>query len=451
MKGQVSLIEAITSTIVLFIAFNMIITTGEYQTKWEEALSSLQGRDILITADRSGKFHDYAFSPTTFNSEFLNKIATIKDAIIKIETEGTVKNTVYIACDCTAEQITYLQNILADEKFNTRAVNVVVCSTTIPTINTCGASTTYPNALVIWGYKDLTPHINTLLGFINDGNSIIEIADILNSKVDEVGIDDDEGQKKIFGLKSIAGVFPPPPNLDEFLKPMNSSQLPHQSYKWFYHLPYLLKGTISESVPVEGITPCGTPGMRGEFKFQNVNNRFWICGTSSVYWDTNGNNIADMIVTLRNKFSIGASNFFLNYIDSTDKIRISFKPDYRFNDFVVTSELHNKFAIPIPNNKTRVLLSMGFWDTTKENPRAAIVFNGTENGKTVWMADFSRGGLSNTGDDHKQLLASLMLSIANKRTKETFQQVGQITSYINVNNTDMLEIYKIDLSIGKPF
>ncbi len=447
MKGQISLIEAILAAVALFIAFNIMIPSGEYSTKWKEAINAIEGRDILITADRLGKLHEYAFS-ASFKTEFLNRLDSIKDAIVRSETQDTLQNTVYIACKCTSDQVTYLQNTLSEMKFNKRGITAVVCNTALSTINTCGSSATYPNSLVIWGYNDLTSNVNTLLNFLNDGNGLIEIADIPNSKVDG-GADDDEGQKRIFGLTAISeGNFPS--NLDEFIKPVNASQLPYQSYKWFYHLPYLLKGTVPEAVPVEGgIPPCSS-SLRGEFKFQAVNHKFWICG-ASVYWDTNNNDVADIVVTERNTFSIGSSNFFLNYIDSADKIRVSFKPDYRFNDFIVLDNTYNKLAVPIPDNKTRALLSMGFWDLTQEKPIAAVIFNGTENYKTAWVADFSRGGLTNTGDDHKQLLASLVFSVANKKTEPTLQQTGQITSYINVNTTDMLEIYKIDLSVGEPF
>lgn len=454
MKGQVSLIEAIMSAIALFIAFSMIITTGEYQTKWKESTSSLQGRDILITADRLGRLYDYSFSPD-FKTEFLNKIDSIKDAVVKYETQGAVESPVYIACDCTPAQETYIQNILNDVKFNTRGITAVVCSTTLLEIKNCGASTTYPNALVIWRYDALEePTRGNLIDFINDGNGLIEIADVQNSRVDGSGNDDHEGQKIIFGLKSIPeGNFPS--NQDEFLKPRNSSQLPYQSYKWFHHLPYLLNAPTSiPSVPVDTLPPPVCLTVReGKFKFQNAERKFWICDGSSVYFDTDGTDKADLgPITKRQEFSIGASNFKLNYIDATNKIRISFKPDYKFNDFVGDNNANNKLA-PIDDNKNKVLLSMGFWDAAREKPIAAIIFNGAENVKTAWMADFARGpsGLTDSGDDHKQLLASMIFSISNKKTKETFQQVGQITSYINANNTDVLEIYRIDLIIGKPF
>lgn len=467
MKGQIAFIEAILASIVLFVAFNIMITTGDYQTKWKESLNSLQGKDVLITVDRLGKIYDYSFSPSF--ETFLNTLDSIKDSIKKVEIQGAIKNTVYVACACTSDQITYLENIFNGVKFNTRSISVSICETTLPTINTCGASTKYPNALVIWGYTDLNSYTDTLLDFVNDGNGLIEIADILNSKVDGGG-DDDNAQKRIFGLQSTHSDSFPDILTNDFLRPGSTSQLPYQSYKWFHHLPYnLIAGNVvSQQLPVDrSLQQPGCPAVRqGEFKFHAINHKFWICNhpvNPSVYFDTDGSNKADLgPITKGQTFSITTPNpartskFKLNYIESPDKIRVSFKPDYKFNDFIVKDNNHNKLDFPIEDYRDHVLLSMGFWDDARKQPIAGIIFNGTENGKTVWMADFARSAttlqqLNDLGDDYKQLLSPLILSMSNKKIKETFQQVGQITSYINVNNTDILEIYKIELSIGKPF
>jgi hypothetical protein len=240
--------------------------------------------------------------------------------------------------------------------------------------------------------------------------------------------------------------------LDSFLEPRNASQIPYQSYKWFYRLPYPLTGTAAASVPVEGgIPPCTSSATTGNLKIQNIDRQFWICGTSSVYWDTNENGNADIIVSPRSSFSISTSNFFLNYIDANDKIRVSFRQEYSFNDFVRASNPNFNKMFPINDDKNKILLSQGFWDVNKERPRAGIIFNQTSVGKAVWVADFGRDGLSSTGDDHKQLLASLVLSTSNRKLRETFQQTGVVTSYINVNAFDMFEIYEVLLSIGSPF
>ncbi len=449
MKGQISIIEAIVASVALFIAFNAMMPEADYDTKWNDALNSMQGTDVLITADNLGKLYDYSFSPA-FNSEFLNRLDTLKDSIVKLSAQGAVRNTLHVACDCTAEQLASLQNILSDIKFNSRAVSFITCSTALPAINNCGSSATYPDILLIWGYKDMTLNINALDDFVKSGNSVIELADIPNSKINGQGNDDDLGQGAIFGLVAVSqGDFPSNP--DSFLIPANASQITYQSYKWFHHLPYLLKGTPIGQVPTEGgIQPCILTATTGNFRFQDVDHVFWICGGISVYWDTNGNNVADLIVSNRNNFSIGSSNFFMNYIDGSDKIRVSFKPDYIFNDFIVLNNAHNKLGLNLQNYKNNVPISMGFWDQTKEIPIPAVTFYGSGIGKAVWVADFSRDGLTNIGDDHKQLLASLIVSLSSKETKLA-QQIGEISSYINVNTMDVPEIYKLELSVGKPF
>ncbi|MBI2543063.1 MAG: hypothetical protein HYW24_02675 [Candidatus Aenigmarchaeota archaeon] len=452
MKGQVPIVEVIISIIIAFVAFNILFTGGQYQTKWNDATSLLHGRDILTTADRLGQLHNYAFSETSFNS-FIGEMDVSKDVLIKLETQGTLKSTMYIACDCTSEQLAYLQNVLGDVKLNNRQVNVNICSTTLPAINSCGSGTQYPDVLVIWGYRDLTSYISVLSDFISNGNSAVEIADVPHTKVNNLGNDEDEGQKRIFGTIYIAeGNFPN--NQDEFIAPTNAQQLTFKSYRWFYHLPYLLTGTSDAvSFQMESGSTVTCNGKTGNLKFRDNSYQFWICSDSKAYFDTTTpqNNKADVSVSEGERFSISSSNFLLSYVELPNKIRITFKPDYQYNDFIVKDNGHNKLALASPDNKSKTLLSMGFWDNEEQKPIAAVIFNGTENGKSVWIADFSRDGLSATGDDHKQLLSSLILSIASK--KSTVQSIlsGQITSYINVVSKDMMEVYRVDLAIGKPF
>lgn len=447
MKGQVAIIEVIIAAISLLIAFNMIITSGEYQTKWKDSLNSLYGRDIMTTVDRLGKLHDYAFDQDIFNIYFRSRIDAVKDSIVKIDTQETIKNVVYASCSCTIEQRDYIQNVLSNIKFNERVVSVNVCTIRLPDV-ICPSTQQYPDILIIWGQKDLTSHVTVLNDLKNNGVGIIEIADMQQSDVNAA-------QQNIFGLQWLTTSSFPLILQDEILIPRNTSVITYQSYKWFYHLPYLLDAPTSlASIPVDNPPFTSPPSCattkEGVFKSQDDSYKFWICDGTSVYFDTNRNNNADIGPMIKGQeFSIGSSNFKLNYIDSIDKIRLSFKPSYKFNDFLVTDETHNKL-FPIDNDKNKILLSAGFWDTTKEIPIAAVILSGTENAKTAWVADFSRRGLANTGDDHKQLLASLIFSMSNKN-EEKSQQLGQITSYINVNNADILEIYKVELSVATPF
>ncbi len=441
MKGQIQVIEAITVSIVLIIAFNIMISSSSYQNKWNDALSSLSGRDALLTVERMGKLHEYAFSESKFRTEFLSKPEAIRDNIIKIEIQGTLKEKVLVACNCTQEQTAYLQNSMLDVKVNNRNVDVDICQTNLITISSCSSTQMFPDVLVIWGYRDFGANLANLANLVNNGVGIVEIADIQSSQVDIT-------QQRIFGLLwNGQGNFPANP--DTFLKPTESSKLPYQSYKLFYHLPYTLTGTATNTIPIEGgIQQCANSVSTGNFKLQGVNNKFWICGTSSVYFDTNGNGNADRIVTVGNTFSIGQSNFKLNYIEDNFKIRVSFKKDYRFNDFVSGDNSHNKLS-PMGNDYTKVAISSGYWDQANTIPVSVSILNGTENSRTVWIADFSRSGLANTGDDHKHLISSLILSASDKKSDSP--GTGQLSSYINTVDNDMFEVYSISLKLTKPF
>ncbi|MBI2545271.1 MAG: hypothetical protein HYW22_01570 [Candidatus Aenigmarchaeota archaeon] len=443
MKGQVSIVEAITVSIVLILAFNVLISTGNYQSKWNDAIYSLSGKDTLVTIDRIGKLNNYAFNQTDFRINFLLKAESTRDTIVKIDVQGTLKEKILVACNCTTDQIAYLQNSMVDVKLNNRKVNVDVCPTNLVNVSSCSSTQTIPDVLVIWGYRDFGSNIATLANLINHGVGIVEIADIQSSQVDVA-------QQRIFGLVwNNQGNYPSPANPDSPSKPGYSSKPTYVSYKLFYHLPYTLTANTIGGVPIEkNIQACTNAALTNNFMFQGTNHQFWICGTSSVYFDTDGNGKADMIVTPGNTFSIGQSNFKLNYLEDNSKIRISFKRDYKFNDFVSFNNNYNKLS-PIDGDTQKVFVASGFWDHANTIPISVSIFNSTGNARVAWIADFSRNGLANTGDDHKLLISSIVLSASNKISESSGN--GQISSYINSVDNDMFEVYRIDLKFIKPF
>lgn len=87
----------------------------------------------------------------------------------------------------------------------------------------------------------------------------------------------------------------------------------------------------------------------------------------------------------------------------------------------------------------------------KNGNQPVVVLNGTI-GKTAWMAI-----PQNVGDDHKELLLSLLLYAANKGPSGVLSpqlrklNIGYLTSYINTKNDDIFEIYKFNLGLGFPF
>jgi hypothetical protein len=158
------------------------------------------------------------------------------------------------------------------------------------------------------------------------------------------------------------------------------------------------------------------------------------------------------VAEVRKSFSLANDKFFLSYIESSS-IMISFNQSYNFTDFLKAG---NTKVIPIDQDNEKVFLYYGNYSKTgslTNNFIPVVVINSTT-GKTAWIADFTRSGWNNVNDDHKQLLNSLILSISNKKSKELTSGtlgIGQITSYVNVINYDMFEIYKLNLGVEYPF
>lgn len=442
-RGFVSILEMIMIVVVLFVAFNILFPGFQYKSKWSESLLLLSGRDIILTVDRLGKLYEYSFNENALKN-FLNEIISLS-IVPWSEVEGTMKTNLIIACNCTNEQMVNLNSWLNGLKFNGREVRSTICYTNLEAVNPCIQSS---DVLLIWGYKDLTNYLNVLQDYLKNDNGIVEIMDLDSAaKIDDT-------QKKIFGLSwcnplEIQGCGWGRTREDLFFKPENASEIIYQSYKFFYHIPVVLKAPDSVfSVPVEGSTqPCPSTNVnQGNFTFRENTYKFWICNGQSVYFDTNNTDTADLIVRAKETFKIKDYNFYLSYIDDNSDIGVIFKPAYNFTDFLKDG---NSKLYPVDQNTRRILLSMGNYSNS-DKPIPVVVLNGT---RTAWIADFTRDSLD-AGDDHRQLLTSLILWASNKRTVGVLSpnvKIGYMTSYINVNNTDMYEVYKFGLGLGYPF
>jgi len=445
MKAQISTVEMITSVIILFIAFSILFPGFSFKSRWEEASLLVKGRDALLTMDRINKLAEYSFNITSLQNFFDQ---TMNDTIVWTSIDDTIKSKLVIACNCTDEQRSYLDYWLKDLKFNNHSIDAYICYTNLEEkINPCFTRLKYPDILVVWGYKDLSQekYMKLIKDFLDDGNGIVEIADLLTT---------DNMQKQIFGITLCSDISSScdfgPVSVDSFNKPRNAGMLIYQPYKYFYHIPFPVKAPeTTGSIPVEGVPTCSvTQTKKGNFTFRDKTMDFWICNSTTVYFDTNSNNLADFMAKLRNSFNLTGYNFYLNYIDNSS-IAISFRQTYDFIDFL---QAGNTKVFPVDKNVDRIFLSMGNYSDTN-NPVPVVILNGTA-GKTAWVADFSRNGLSAVKDDHKQLLNSLLLFVSNKKAKELTYgsaEVGHATSYLNVLNYDMFEIYKLNLGVGYPF
>jgi hypothetical protein len=345
-KGFINMLEVIFVLIALFIAFGILFPSFTYKTRWSEALILLTARDIIITADRIGNLYNYSFNAGQL-SDFLYKVIPVNETnlIGWSEIEGTIKNNVTIACNCTKEQIYLLYNWTTGLTINGRNITVFIVNTELSDINL------FSDVLLIWGYRDLNPFKNSLLGYINKEKGIVEMMDFSPT------IPLDSVQTDLFGLKEVAGWGPT--SADVLVKPAKATNFTYQAYKIYKKS---LKGE-SEIIP--------------EF-----------CKDS------------------------------------------------------------NKKIAPSDDDVGRILVQTN--ETT--NPGSCVIFNDKKVAKVAWIADFTNGNYNST---HTKLLISVLLAASNKKEAVLSPNMppgfGYMTSYVNVNNNDMFEVYRFNLGLGYPY
>jgi len=445
MKGQINIVELIFVVLALLIAFAILFPGFSYQSRWPAAFLVLGSKDLLLTMDRIGKIYDYSFDSIAF-SNFVNSIAPVTKTnwIAWSETEGTIKSQVIVACNCTVAQADFLELHTGNMFLNGRNVSLDFITSNLDKINEPS------DVLLIWGDKDLTLYRQQLIDYLNEGNGIIEVADFLNP---------DNTEKEIFGIDRCSELGVPACGwsdevYDVFTAPEGINSSLYLPYKYFYHIPYPAKAyQKSDSIPIEGgIADCSSKEVwGGNFTFNNLDYKFWICNTSTVYFDTNRNEIADSAISVRNSFSIQGYSFFLSYVKDFS-ISISFRPSYQFTDFVIGG---NTKIYVTDGNIYRILLSKGNYSSSKY-PIPVVVISPNYN--AIWMANFGRAGISSIGHDHMNLLTSLIFSVSNKKSISPLYKIiklGYLVSYVNIKdsftNFDMYEVYKLNLGLAYPY
>lgn len=457
-KGFVTTLELIIVLIVLIIAFGIFFPSFTYKSKWSDALLLLKGRDVILTLDRIGKLYNYSFNSESLKDFLTNPQYSILplNIIPWSEVDGTIKNKVSIACNCTNDQIASLTKWLSYLKLNNRNIDFSICYTNLEAINPCIRGS---DVLLIWGYKDLSDPVfkNTLTSYLREDNGIVEMMDFNKYKDSGNKVDNDPVQREIFGLKWV-DVEKGQADYDEFGgKPKNFTNISYIPYKYFYHIPL----TLTAPATGESLTGC-TQNKTGNFIIWKTTYSFWICDGVKVYFDTDGNGAGDAGPFVKgNSFTIRSYKFLLSYVEDT-RIRISFNPDYSFSDFLTfvipTGEPNPRgwaygtkgivHIEPVDNNKDRILVKAVSTSPPREYP--AVILNNSLS-RVAWVYDF---GSSDIGDDQKQLLITLLLWASNKKSSELIlgnMKIGYSNSYINVNSADMFEVYRFSLGLGSPY
>jgi len=465
-KGIVNFIEAIFVIIVIFTAFAVLFPGLSFKSKWSDALTILSARDVLLAMDRSNVLYSNSFDSNAFQNFIDTTIPTNQSGLIAwFETDGAIKSTVTVACNCTSDQITKLNYWMSGLQFNGRSVNIIFVPTSLDNINPAA------DVLFIWQNVNLDPYLSNLKNYISSGGGIVEMNDF--SSLSDTGL----VQQQIFGLTFSGNKnFNQQSYGDHFTrKPNNSVDMIYNPYKYFFHIPIALKTFESNyTFPVEkSMTPpvCSTV-YHGNFTLNDSVFNFWMCNSTTVYFDTDLNSSADTALQAGQSFSsrMNPNNFTLTYVNYPSEIGVLFGSNYLFKDFVAAwtppgngqgcawGHLYTDQIIPIDNNAGRILINASF----SSNPDLPVVIlNGTA-GRVAWIADFSYtpsftngcGNLAAIGDDNKLLLASLLMAASNKQQFQTSTaniQHGFLIPYIHVHNSDMYEVYQFDLGLKSPF
>jgi hypothetical protein len=436
MKGVVTLLELLLVILILITSFAIFFPRFTYESKWEDALLFLKGRDVILTMDRNKTLYENSFNFSSLQN-FLGKIFPKEPLVFLPGVEGTIKSKIQVACNCTDEEKKIISDWLngprgkAILRINERDIDFDVCMTHLEELNPCLSE--YTDVLVIWGKKNLnhSKYLALLKGHLERGNGIIEVRDFSNSSETN-----DNVQQKIFGLSWVRNTTEPP-SYDEFKKPENATEIIYGPWKYFYHIPVNLEAIYGE----------------GNFTFRENTYKFWIQSSSSVCIDLNRNdecNPPDEIVNVGSNFQIEGYNFYLSYIRGTDAIGISFKPTYNFKDFLRVDGSAYEIQ-PGDGNKNRTLL------IAKPQDLPVVILNVTPISRVAWIADFTESGV---GDDERLLFISLLLWASNKREfwireiaslPPEYPKVIYFASYINAINKDMFEVYEFKLGMGYPY
>ncbi len=450
MKGVISIVEFGIAALSLIIIFNILFPSISYEHKWEDALTILKARDAIITLDRIGKLYRYSFDSTEL-SNFLDKVIHEEKMIKWGETEGTFKSRIIVACNCTKEQISDLSRWIGTIKLNDRYVTLDFVESKLNEIPVS-------DVLIIWGYKPLSPYYNTLKNYVAEGNGIIELMDFKGTNPEDK-VNNDIVQREIFGIRYDTRDNDAVDEISFSKKPQSVEEKIYFPFKIFFHIPLPLIPTTR----VFEIPSCTIPGgqPKGFFSIKGKKFPYWICTTTSVWFDTDGDLIADKLVSEGEKFEIEGYNFTLSYVEES-RIGIKFHENYIFDDFLSYIAPAGEPSPPgkalgtrrIPdiypsNNDTERILLFGISSTKNYS---ACILNITEISRVAWLPELSKDGTRVIQDDEKLLLATLILDMSNKKEKEIFRiHEGRSVSYINVFNKDIFEVYEFKLGITRPY
>lgn len=438
-KGVINVIELVIALFALFVSFDMFFPGTAYRNKWEDAYGTLMTRDALVTLDRTGKLNEYAYNSGEM-STYLDNIFAGTNVVSWYGVSGGIKDQTKIACNCTPDVVSWLNSWAGGTVLNNRNVSISFCQASIDPTDACFANS---DALLVWRYSALQPYSATLTSYVSQGGGVVEAMNFTSA----LQVDGDSVQQGIFGLDWV-GSYQDNADRCVFARtPRGADDIIYVPYKYFHHIPITLKITSFG----QAIAGCAyNPPGNGTLVLRSVKYEFDTCSASTAWFDTNGVGGWDTLVNEREAISIGSPipNIMMNYVNSVSSISVSFNSSYVFEDFLGYGSGSRTIVDiePLDSNQDRVLVSAVAGATYYP----AVILNTYGSGRVAWMQE---PGAANYGDDEKALMLSLLLWASNKETTSPAAanfQSGYTSSYINVQNYDMFEMYKVNIGVGYP-
>lgn len=434
-KGLISIVELIIAGIILFVTFSIFFPGFTYTSKWDRALLVSRARDSFITLDSMNNLSAYSFDQNA-TYDFLNQTFYDSNLIFWSQTENAIKSSITVACHCDITETEAVNSWTHDVMVNGRRVDLIIHNFTLSPNSPVIPS----DVLLIFEEEDLGPYMPVLRNYLKDGNGIVEIRDF------SVPPDIDAAQRELFGIENIGAG-----NGDQgiLVKPGAVNELIYQPYKYFYNVPLVLNATAP--VPKE---ECSKYNATGTMRMREQDYDFWICNSSRIYIDRDQDpNTAPSGPFLpTDRFILDGYEFEVEFVRG-NITGISFRNqngEYQFIEF---------FKDPVGSIKPAAAngeydRALVYLKGNPVDPSCGVVVNNTENSRTAWMADFTRVGFENVGDDHRQILVTSLLWASNKKETDVPYseiQIGYKSSFIDIIEKDLLEIYKLDIGLGFPY
>jgi hypothetical protein len=439
-KGLVNIIEFAIVIVTLFASFSIFFSGNTYSNRWEDAYSITRARDITLALDRIGRMHEYAYDKPKLDA-FLANILPASDTIFWSTVTGGVKDNITVACNCTDSVVQTLQGWASGTVLNRRNLTISFCKTNLNS-DDCMSDA---DVVLIWGYKRLASNLNSLSDFALRGGGVVEVMDFSYGGSGPNPIDDDVVQTELFGLDYIS-TQSEPMQYDAIARvPRNATDLLFQPVKHFYHIPLTLSTGAGGAMSISGCSY--DPAKKGFLSFNGSNYGFWVCNDTAALVDTDGDGTGDAMVNETSGMAVKGYNMTLNYVLSDHSIAVSFKPTYNFGDFATFGGGTITYVLPSDRDSSRIFIQ-GYAQSGNKYP--VSILNRLGSGNLVWISDFSEGGY---GDDEKALLLSTLVWASSRElvgASPPGLRASYVSSYMNVENYDMFEIYKFNLGVGYP-